>query len=65
VPGRKITFITPNGPWWQHPAKRAVAAATAISISLAQRDGLIILDVIDNGRGVGTHLTWTGRLRQV
>jgi signal transduction histidine kinase len=72
------------------------AHATAISISLAQQDGLIILDVIDNGRGVGTparssgltsmrrraernggtlqlitpggggtHLTWTGRLRQV
>jgi len=72
------------------------AHATAVSISLAQKDGLIILDVIDNGRGVGTparssgltsmrdraernggtfqlitpgsggtHLTWTGRLRQV
>jgi signal transduction histidine kinase len=71
------------------------AHATAISISLAQQEGLIILDVIDNGRGVGTptrssgltsmrgraernggtfqlitpgsggtHLTWTGRLRQ-
>jgi signal transduction histidine kinase len=72
------------------------AQATAVSIALAQQDGLIILDVIDNGRGVGTparssgltsmrgraernggtfqlltpgsggtHLTWTGRLRQV
>ena len=72
------------------------AHATAVSVSLAQEDGLIILDVIDNGRGVGTparssglasmrrraernggtfqlitpgsggtHLTWTGRLRQV
>jgi signal transduction histidine kinase len=72
------------------------AHATAISVCLAQQDGLIILDVIDNGRGVGTparssgltsmrgraernggtfklttpdsggtHLTWTGRLRQV
>ena len=30
------------------------AHATAISVSLAQEDGLIILDVIDNGRGVGT-----------
>jgi len=30
------------------------AHATAISVSLAQQDGLIILDVIDNGRGVGT-----------
>jgi signal transduction histidine kinase len=30
------------------------AHATAVSISLAQQDGLVILDVIDNGRGVGT-----------
>jgi signal transduction histidine kinase len=30
------------------------AHATAVSISLAQQDGLIILDVIDNGCGVGT-----------
>jgi len=30
------------------------AHATAISVSLTQEDGLIILDVIDNGGGVGT-----------
>jgi signal transduction histidine kinase len=30
------------------------AHASAVSITLAQRDGLIILDIIDNGRGVGT-----------
>ena len=29
------------------------ARATAVSISLAQQDGLVILDVIDNGRGIG------------
>ena len=30
------------------------AHATAVSISLAQQDGLITLDVTDNGRGLGT-----------
>jgi signal transduction histidine kinase len=30
------------------------AHATAVSITLAQQHGLIILDIIDNGRGVGT-----------
>ena len=30
------------------------AHASAVSITLAQRDGLIILDIIDNGCGVGT-----------
>ena len=30
------------------------AHASAVSITLAQQDGLIILDIIDNGRGVGT-----------
>jgi signal transduction histidine kinase len=30
------------------------AQATTISVALRQEDGLIILDVIDNGRGVGT-----------
>jgi signal transduction histidine kinase len=30
------------------------AHASTVSITLAQQDGLIILDIIDNGRGVGT-----------
>jgi two-component system sensor histidine kinase DevS len=30
------------------------ARATAVSISLARQDGLITLDITDNGRGIGT-----------
>jgi signal transduction histidine kinase len=30
------------------------AAATAVSIALALQDGLITLDITDNGRGLGT-----------
>ena len=30
------------------------AHATAVSISLARQDGLITLDITDNGRGLGT-----------
>jgi two-component system sensor histidine kinase DevS len=30
------------------------ARATAVTISLARQDGLITLDITDNGRGIGT-----------
>jgi signal transduction histidine kinase len=36
------------------------AHASAVSITLAQQDGLIILDIIDNGRGVGTPVRSSG-----
>src|SRR3984957_1827452 len=36
------------------------AHASAVSITLAQRDGLVILDIIDNGRGVGTPVRSSG-----
>ena len=36
------------------PTAHATPSATAVTISLVLQDGLITLDITDNGRGLGT-----------